>query len=60
MLFARVVPRKGLVAGHSANQLLRDIDTVGRKKMCAKSDGGPAFVSIQGEVKKQRVRETLL
>ena len=60
MLFAHVVPRKGLIANHGVNQMLRDLDTLGHKKMRLKSDGEPALVSIQEEVKRQRAYETLL
>ena len=60
MLFAHVVPRKGLVASHGTVQLVKDIERLGHKKLCLKSDGEPALVAIQEEVKKARVDETLL
>ena len=60
MLFAHVVPRKGLVANHGVTQLMKDIDRLGHKKVCLKCDGEPALVAIQDEVKKQRIDETLV
>ena len=60
MLFAHVVPRKGLVAEHGVNQLVKDIDRMGHTKMCLKTDGEAALVSMQQEVKKRRSHETLL
>ena len=50
MLFAHVVPKKGLAVDHGVNQLVKDIDRLGHKKLCLKSDGEPALVSIQNEV----------
>ena len=43
MLFAHVVPRKGLVANHGVKQLLKDIERLGHKKLCLKSDGEAAW-----------------
>ena len=60
MLFAHVVPRKGLVAEHGVNQLVKDIDRMGHTRMCLKTDGEAALVSMQQEVKKRRSHETLL
>ena len=59
-MFAHVVPRKGLVANHGVKQLLKDIERLGHKKLCLKSDGEPALVAIQEEVQKIRSDETLL
>ena len=53
MLFAHVVPKKGVM-------LMKDIDRLGHKKLCLKSDGEPALVAIQEEVRKQRIDEMLL
>ena len=60
MIFAHVVPKRGLVANHGVSQLLKDIQRLGHKKMCLKSDGEAALVAIQEEVKKIRPEETLL
>ena len=60
MLFGHVVPKKGVMVNHCVTQLTKDIDRVGHKKLCLKSDGEPALVAIQEEVKKQRIDETLL
>ena len=59
MLFAHIVPRKGLVAEHGVAQLLKDIDRLGYKKLCLKCDGEPALLAIQEQVKKIRSDETL-
>ena len=47
MLFAHVVPRKGLASDHGVQQLLRDIERLGYPKMCLKSDGEPASIAVQ-------------
>ena len=60
MLFARVVPKKGVTVNHGVTQLMKDIDRLGHKKLCLKSDGEPAPVAIQEEERKQRIDETLL
>ena len=60
MLFAHVVPRKGLIGNHGVAQLLKDVERLGHKKMCLKSDGEAALVAIQHEFKRARADETLL
>ena len=60
MLFAHVVPRKGLVSDHGVEQLLKDIERLGYQKLCVKSDGEPALLAIQHEIVKRRQAETLL
>ena len=60
MLFAHVVPRKGLASDHGIEQLLKDIERLGYRKLCLKCDGEPALVAIQHEVVKRRPFETLL
>ena len=59
MLFAHVVPKKGVMVNHGVTQLVKDIDRFGHKKLCLKSDGEPALVAIQEEVRRQRIDETL-
>ena len=59
MLFAHVVPKKGVMVNHGVTQLMKDIDRVGHKKLCLKSDGERALVAIQEELRKQRIDETL-
>ena len=60
MLFAHIVPRKGLVADHGVAQMLKDIERLGHKKMCLKCDGEASLVAIQHEVKRVRADDTLL
>ena len=54
MLFAHVVQKKGVMVNRGVTQLTNDIDRL------FKSDGEPALVAIQEEVRKQRIDETLL
>ena len=60
MLFAHVVPKRGVMVNHGVTQLMKDIDRLGHKKLCLKSDREPALVAIQEEVRKQRIEETPL
>ena len=60
MLFAHVVPKNGVMVNHGVTQLMKDIDRLGHKKLCLKSDGEPTLVAIQEEVSRQRIDETLL
>ena len=46
MLFAHVVPRKGLASDHGVQQLLKDIERLGYRKVCLKCDGEPALIAI--------------
>ena len=59
-LLARAVPRKGLAHVHGAEQLIRDIEELGYKKVILKADNEPAMHALQEEVKKRRQDETLL
>ena len=52
--------RKGLASDHGVQQLLKDIETLGYRKVCLKCDGEPALIAIQQEVVKRRQFETLL
>jgi hypothetical protein len=59
-LLAHAVPRQGLAHVHGAEQLIRDIEELGCKKVILKADNEPAMHTLQEEVKKQRQDETLL
>jgi hypothetical protein len=59
-LLAHAVPRKGFAHVHGAEQLIRDIEELGCKKVILKADNEPATHALQEEVKKQRQDETLL
>ena len=60
MLFAHVVPRKGMVHEHGANAMVKDIEKLGYKEVILKCDGEPAMQSVQEEVKRRRVDPTIL
>ena len=59
-LLAHAVPRKGVAHVHGAEQLIRDIEELGYKKVIIKADNEPAMHALQEEVKKQRQDETLI
>ena len=60
MLFANVVPRKGMVNEHGAQAMLADLDKLGYKDIILKCDGEPAMKSVQEEVKRRRADNTIL
>ena len=60
MLFAHVVPRKGMVSQHGADALEKDIEKMGYKEIILKSDGEPAIRAVQEEVKRRRIENTIL
>ena len=60
MLFARVVPRKGMVNNHGAVAMVRDIEKLGYTEVILKSDGEPALMSVQEEVKRRGNDPTIL
>ena len=49
-----------MIVNHGVTQLMEDIDTLGHKTLRLNSDGQPALVAIQEEVRKQKIDETLL
>jgi hypothetical protein len=59
-LLVHAVPREGLARARGAEQLIRDIEVLGYKKVILKADNEPAMHALQEEVKKQRQDETLL
>ena len=60
MLFAHVVPRKGMIHEHGAVAMVKDIEKLGYKEVILKCDGEPAMKSVQEEVKKRRIDATIL
>ena len=60
MLFAHVVPRKGMISQHGADAMEKDIEKLGYKEIILKSDGEPAIRAVQEEVKRRRTENTLL
>ena len=59
-IFAHVVPRKGLAHAHGAEELIKDIEKLGYKKIILKSDGEPALKNIQEEVRRRREDPTII
>ena len=49
MLFAHVVPRKGLTHEHGAEDMIKDIKKLGYLEVILKCDGEPALKSVQEE-----------
>ena len=60
MLFAHVVPRKGMVHEHGAAAMVSDIERLGYKDVILKCDGERAMKSVQEEVKRRRMDPTIL
>ena len=60
MIFAHVVPRKGMISQHGADAMEKDIEKLGYKEIILKSDGEPAIKSVQEEVKRRRKDNTIL
>ena len=60
MIFAHVVPRKGMISQHGADAMEKDIEKLGYKEIILKSDGEPAIKSVQEEVKRRRGDNTIL
>ena len=60
MLFAHVVPRKGMVSQHGADAMEKDIEKLGYKEIILKSDGEPAIKAVQDEVKRRRTDNAIL
>ena len=60
MLFAHVVPRKGMVHEHGAAAMVSDIERLGYKEVILKCDGEPGMKSVQEEVERRRMDPTIL
>ncbi len=61
MIFAHMVPRKGLLASmHGAVEMIKDIGKLGHREVILKSDNEPALRSVQEEVKRRREDPTIL
>ena len=60
MLFAHLVPSKGLTHEHGARAMASDIDGLGHKEVILKSDGEPALKSIQEEVRLRQDHFTIV
>ena len=60
MIFAHMIPRKGLVSLHGAEKMIKDIAKLGYREVVLKSDNEPALRSVQEEVKRRREDPTIL
>ena len=60
MLFANVVPRKGMIHEHGAKAMVDDISKLGYKEIILKCDGEPALKNVQVEVQRRREAQTIL
>ena len=60
MLFANVVPRKGMIHEHGAKAMVDDISKLGYKEIILKCDGEPALKNVQSEVQRRRDAQTIL
>ena len=60
MIFAHLVPRKGLASMHGAIEMVKDIEKLGYKEVILKSDNEAALRSVQEEVKRRREEPTIL
>ena len=60
MLFAHVVPRKGMTHEHGATAMVSDLGRLGYHEIILKCDGEPALKAVQEEVKSRREQPTIL
>jgi len=60
MIFAHVVPRKGLADDFGVGEIILDLEKLGLKRVILKCDGEPARKHIQEEVHRRRSEETIL
>ena len=60
MIFAHVVPRKGMTHEYGANAMVEDLKRLGYHELILKCDGEPALRSVQEEVKRRRESPTIL
>ena len=58
MLFAHLVPRKGLTFAHGASQMIRDLEILGYNEVVLKCDNEPALKAVQKEVAERRTKTT--
>ena len=59
-LFAHAVPRKGVSHIFGAEQVCKDIESLGYKDVVIKTDNEPAMLTLQEEIKSRRVDKTIL
>ena len=60
MIFANVVPRKGMIHEHGAQSMVDDLAKLGYQEIILKCDGEPALKNVQAEVQRRRAAQTIL
>ena len=60
MIFANVVPRKGMIHEHGAKAMVEDIAKLGYKEIILTCDGEPALKNVQAEVQRRRSAQTIV
>ena len=60
MIFANVVPRKGMIHEHGAKSMVDDLAKLGYHEIILKCDGEPALKNVQAEVQRRRSAQTIL
>ena len=60
MIFANVVPRKGMIHEHGAKSMVEDLAKLGYHEIILKCDGEPALKNVQAEVQRRRAAQTIL
>ena len=60
MIFANVVPRKGMIQEHGAKSMVEDLAKLGYAEIILKCDGEPALKNVQAEVQRRRTAQTIL
>ena len=59
MMFAHVVPRRGMIDEHGAEEMVKDLDQLGYEEVILKCDEEPALMNVQNTVKIRRRRKTI-
>ena len=59
MLFAHVVPRKGMISQHGADAMVKNIEKLRYKEIILKSDVEPAIRAVQEEVRRRRTENAI-
>ena len=59
MLFGHVVPRKGMIDEHGAEEMLKDLERLGYEEVILKCDEEPALINVQNTVKSRRQKKTI-
>ena len=60
MIFAHMVPKKGITHEFGADAMIEDLEKLGYKEMILRCDGEPALKAVQEEVKARRNYQTIM